>query len=358
MTSQMRRLLPVSFLLVGTMIGCKDEPQPVVQERKTAAEKPKSAAVEPKVVEKPKATPRETKTAANGPGGKMDTVEKPKPVLDEAVVAQKEFSQTSRLPLRIANGIGMRLVLIPVGEFMMGSPQSGGSVPPWERPQHKVQISKPFYLGACEVTQVEYEKVMGRNPSYFKGPGNPVEQASWSDAVAFCKRLSAEEGKTYRLPTEAEWEYACRAGTTTRYSFGDDMASLEQYGWYRSNKTYPVGMRRPNAWGLYDMHGNVGEWCVDRWDENFYAISPADDPRGPETGSLRVIRGGSWKDEVGGCRAASRSGFVPVGRLQHVGFRVAADPSEEDVLPSPKADRVRQPRISETRHRTQGPGDQ
>jgi len=223
----------------------------------------------------------------------------------------------------------MNLVLIPDGEFMMGSPDSDDEASDWEKPRHTARITMPFYLGMCEVTQVEYEKVMGENPSYLKGAGNPVEQVSWYDPVEFCKRLSAKEGKTYRLPTEAEWEYACRAGTTTLYSFGDDTASLEKYAWYEDNsdwKTHPVGQKKPNAWGLHDMHGNTWEWCADRWADDSYTASPMDDPPRAETGSGRVIRGGGWKDAIWDCRAANRSAFVPTGRLPHLGFRVAAVP--------------------------------
>ena len=174
--------------------------------------------------------------------------------------------------MEATNSIGMKLRLIPAGEFMMGSPgtESGRED---DETQHRVSITKPFYLGVTEVTQEQYQKVMGTNPSYFKGPQNPVETVSWADAVEFCRKLSAmpaekTAGHVYRLPTEAEWEYACRAGTTTAYSFGDDASRLGDYGWFGGNsdsKTHQVGEKKPNAWGLYDMHGGVYEWCQDRY---------------------------------------------------------------------------------------------
>ena len=159
------------------------------------------------------------------------------------------------------NSIGIRLKLLPAGTFWMGE----------DLDAHKVTLTQPFYLGVYEVTQEQYERVMGKNPSNFKGPQNPVEKVSWDDAVEFCRKLSElpEEkaaGRIYRLPTEAEWEYACRAGTTTKYSFGDSESELGEYGWFDKNsdrKTHPVGQKQPNKWGLYDMHGNVWEWCSD-----------------------------------------------------------------------------------------------
>ncbi|MCX7386390.1 MAG: formylglycine-generating enzyme family protein, partial [Planctomycetales bacterium] len=170
-----------------------------------------------------------------------------------------------------------------------------------------------FSIGVHEVTQSEYEKVMGANPSSFKGANNPVEQVTWDDAVAFCAKLSSlpaevAAGRVYRLPTEAEWEYACRAGTTTAYSFGDDEKDLGNYAWFNANSgqsTHAVGEKLPNVWGLYDMHGNVWEWCSD-----------AD-------GSARVLRGGGWRDEAAYCRAASRYRFVPSIRGSSLGFRLA-----------------------------------
>jgi len=205
-----------------------------------------------------------------------------------------------------------------------------------------------FYMGRYEVTQREYEEIMGTNPSRFKGPKLPVEQVSWFDAVEYCNRLSIREGLTpaytisgqgvnrtviwkrnangYRLPTEAEWEYACRAGTTTTYSWGnqEDAITVGQYAWYANNSgdaTKPVGRKQPNAWGLYDMHGNVSEWCWDWW-VNSYSVGAQTDPTGASSGSYRIFRGGNWIDSV----MVMRSGFevheYPYYRDDVLGFRV------------------------------------
>jgi formylglycine-generating enzyme required for sulfatase activity len=228
------------------------------------------------------------------------------------------------------NSIGIKLAFIPAGEFQMGSPESGSDAYSDEKPQHTVRITKPFYLGVTEVTQEQYERVMGSNPSGFKGAQLPVENVSWEDAMEFCRKLSelsAERsaGRVYRLPTEAEWEYACRAGSTTKWSFGDAESSLGDYAWFPGNagsKTHPVGQKKPNAWGLYDMHGNVWEWCSD-WSRREYTTTAVDDPTGPAIGSLRVIRGGGWYGDARGCRSAYRHRFTPALRLDFLGFRLA-----------------------------------
>jgi formylglycine-generating enzyme required for sulfatase activity len=248
----------------------------------------------------------------------------------------------SATPNVITNSIGMKLALIPAGEFLMGSPDSDSDAYPPEMPQHPVRITQAFYLGVHEVTQGQYRAVTGQNPSHFKGSDElPVEQVSWNDAIAFCNKLSEREGlkpyysldgavqpggEGYRLPTEAEWEYACRAGSTTRFSFGDDAASVGEYAWYAGNsgsKTQPVGQKRPNAWGLYDMHGNVWEWCWDGYDESYYRQSPVADPGGPAQAAGRVDRGGSWRRSPRFCRSANRSRLAPRNRNSRLGFRVA-----------------------------------
>ena len=229
--------------------------------------------------------------------------------------------------MEVTNSIGMKLRLIPAGEFMMGSPETE-SVRENDETQHGVSITKPFYLGVTEVTQEQYQKVMGTNPSEFKGPQNPVEKVSWAEAVEFCGKLSAmpaekTAGHVYRLPTEAEWEYACRSGTTTAYGFGDDASRLGDYGWFRSNSdsgTHPVGEKKPNAWGLYDMHGNVWEWCQDRYGD--YPSGSAMDPTGATSGSYRVCRGGSWFNGARICRSAYRIRGAPGDRDSLLGFRV------------------------------------
>jgi formylglycine-generating enzyme required for sulfatase activity len=241
----------------------------------------------------------------------------------------------AQTPKEITNSIGMKLVLIPKGTFMMGSPASEKGRQKDET-QHEVTIRKDYYLGVHEVTQSEYQQVMNKNPSNFQGEKikgdsspHPVDQMSWNDAVEFCKRLSElpeekKAGRVYRLPTEAEWEYACRAGSTTAYSFGESSQSLGDYAWFSNNsddRTHPVGQKKPNAWGLYDMHGNVFEWCSDWYAE--YPKGAVSDPAGPKEGSSRVGRGGSWSNFAAGCRSAFRIRGNPVVSFDYFGFRLA-----------------------------------
>ena len=236
--------------------------------------------------------------------------------------ASTVVSVTVTRPVAVAPAELPEMVLIPAGEFLMGS-DAGDSD---EKPEHRVRITKPFYLGKYEVTQEQWAAVMGNNPSRFQGPKNPVEQVSWDDCQEFCRRLSAKEGKEYRLPTEAEWEYACRAGSTGEYCFGDEGSRLGEYAWYLSNsqrETHAVGQKRPNAWGLYDMHGNVWEWCADHYDQDYYRNSPVDDPQGPSGGAYRVNRGGSWVSTAGFCRSANRGRNSPGIRGNSLGFRLA-----------------------------------
>jgi formylglycine-generating enzyme required for sulfatase activity len=200
--------------------------------------------------------------------------------------------------------IEMTFKKIPAGTFMMGSPED-----PYNAELHKVTINKAFYMQTTEVTQSQWRTLMGTEPwegqessKYVKEGANfPAVYVSWDDAIAYCEKLSEREGKVYRLPTEAEWEYACRAGTETRWSFGDDEKALGDYAWHHNNAfaidekyAHQVGRKKPNAFGLYDMHGNVYEWCHDYFEEDYYKQSPAQDPPGPASGSFRVFRGGSW----------------------------------------------------------------
>ena len=194
-----------------------------------------------------------------------------------------------------------------------------------EKPVHTVRLTQAFYLGKYEVTQGQWQAVMGKNPSQFTGDANrPVEQVSWDDVQEFIRRLNAREGGAqYRLPTEAEWEYAARAGSTTAYSFGNDARQLGEYAWYRDNaggKTHPVGQKKPNAWGLHDMYGNVWEWVQDWYAD--YAAGSAVNPAGPSSGSGRVIRGGSWGAGAGYCRSAYRGRDAPGDRDGDLGFRL------------------------------------
>jgi formylglycine-generating enzyme required for sulfatase activity len=224
------------------------------------------------------------------------------------------------------NSVGIEFVLIPAGEFLMGSDrEKDPATHDAETPQHPVRISKPFYLGTYEVTLAEWDAVMGNNPPNPEGGGIPVIFVSWGDAQEFVTRLNEKEGHTrYRLPTEAEWEYAARAGSTGAYSFGDDADSFDRYAWYTGNsggKAHPVGQKEANAWGLYDMYGNVFEWVHD-WNGR-YADAPAIDPEGPSSGSYRMFRGGSWNVDAKYCRSASRYAFDSNIRDDFLGFRLA-----------------------------------
>ena len=258
---------------------------------------------------------------------------------------------TENLP----NGVTLEMVGLLAGKFLMGSPDSDPDARDNEKPQHQVKVNS-FAIGKYPVTQAQYQAVMGTNPSEFKNnPQNPVEKVSWNDAQAFCQKLSQITGKTYRLPTEAEWEYACRAGTTTRFYFGDDASKLGDYGWYgnnsgkqvidaariwqevgmdwdkyqkrliaNSNQTHPVGQKKPNAWGLYDMSGNVWEWCEDSWHDN-YIGAPTDGSAWLKNGNdnRSPFRGGSWGSLPNYCRSAIRiDDYRRDNRNFNVGFRV------------------------------------
>jgi formylglycine-generating enzyme required for sulfatase activity len=281
---------------------------------------------------------------------------------DSILISRQAGAQRSALTnvLR-SQSTGMAFVLIKGGEFLMGSAESDKDAKADEKPQHLVRIS-PFLIGVTEVTQAQYVAVMGTNPSYFAEDGRgekriagqsterfPVDQVSWYDAVRFCNSLSKQEGLTafydiaglnisipnidspgYRLPTEAEWEYACRAGATTVYPVSNDPSVLGDYAWYKQNSsdvTHTVAKRRPNAWGLFDMEGNVHEWCWDRYDADYYRNSRRLDPRGPAQGEHRIFAGGSYCNDPFYCRLACRMGFPPAYLGTNVGIRVARNPS-------------------------------
>jgi formylglycine-generating enzyme required for sulfatase activity len=288
---------------------------------------------------------------------------------------QQRWAEHLGLPVTENNSIGMPLVLIPPGEFDMGSTpeevawlveRNKEKINKWvaETPRHRVKITKPLYLGMHHVTQAEYEKVMGMNPSKytekqadasaFKPPltegdvkgrlneskkvagkdtsRHPVDSVNWGEAMEFCRRLSAMPAeraarRVYRLPTEAEWEYACRAGTTTQWYCGGDEAGTADAAWSWNNAggmTHPVGEKKPNAWGLYDMHGNAYQWCADWFSADYYEHSPPSDPMGPPTGSDRVMRGGDFAWYASNCRSAMRGHMTPAGRGYTTGFRVVA----------------------------------
>ena len=250
----------------------------------------------------------------------LESLEK-KPVQKAQVEITRE-TFTESLP----DGVNLEMVSIPGGSFMMGSNTFEDT-----QPIHKVTI-KPFYIGKYQVTQAQWKAVMNGNPSGFTGDSLPVETVSWYDTQEFCKELSRITGREYRLPSEAEWEYAARAGSKSDYCFDDDEISLGEYAWYEQNsdgKTHPVGMRKPNYWGLYDVQGNVWEWCADIWHDN-YEGAPIDGSswiKGGK-GDSRPIRGGSWGDfmEKHKC-AVSRYEYYAYLRASLVGFRVVSSAS-------------------------------
>jgi sulfatase modifying factor 1 len=256
---------------------------------------------------------------------------------DSAVAAQVVTTKT-----------GIEMIAIPGGFFEMGSSKGAAD----ESPVHKVWVS-PFLMDRYEVVQEQYVKLVGANPSSFKDPGRPVDTVTWTDAALYCNLRSLAEGlepcydeesgtwqcnfkaNGYRLPTEAEWEYACRAGTEREYYFGSDPRPLKKYAWYAGNsskKTHPVGQKNPNQWGLYDMYGNVAEWCNDVYGENYYKTSPSNDPRGPEEGEIKVLRGGGWQDRIDSIRSSWRASenfsFVDACVMDSMGFRCARNASQ------------------------------
>jgi formylglycine-generating enzyme required for sulfatase activity len=316
-------------------------------------------------------------------------------------IAGSAFGEEPRQPQKeiavdLGGNVNLKMVLIPAGAFTMGSRESAEDTAAFfnkldgvdhlkaaflqrEHPQHRVRITKPFYLGIYHVTRGQFrqfvndtayktaaekgekpggygwdgdkkigfnEKYSWRNAGFEQTDEHPVVNVSWNDAVAFCKWLSRKEGETYRLPTEAEWEYACRAGTTTRYYSGDDPETLAKVGnvadatakkkfphWKYTIKgsdgyvfTSPVGSFKPNAFGLYDMHGNASQWCADWYGADYYAASPANDPTGPDSGHYHVLRGGSWFTGPSSARSAERYSRAPEGLGCENGFRVARTP--------------------------------
>ena len=252
------------------------------------------------------------------------------------------------MPLDLGDGVKMDFVLVPSGSFMMGAdqinlaaltePKSKAAKKDYQRfyggvdekPAHRVTIAKPFYLGKFEVTQEQWQKIMGRNPAKNEGPQNPVEQVSWVDCTNFVARLSQQiPGRRFNLPSEAQWEYACRAGGTNEFCFGDDREHLDEYAWnqigMKIGGTHPVGEKKPNAWGLYDMHGNVWEWCLDVYHKN-YEGAPADGSAwlepAPKSKPYRVQRGGGYASVSAAVRSAHRGKDLAGDRNRHYGLRV------------------------------------
>jgi formylglycine-generating enzyme required for sulfatase activity len=233
----------------------------------------------------------------------------------------------------LGSDVTMRLRWIPAGPFVMGSPESEAGRWETETPQHAVVLTRGFWLGETPCTQAEWKAVMGTTPSRFKGERRPVEQVNWEDCKEFCRKLGERvAGLSPRLPTEAEWEYACRAGTTSAFNDGSPCTqpkgndpALAKLGWFDANsggETHSAGGLAPNAWGLRDMHGNVWEWCED-WSGDYRAEEQVD-PTGASAGQGRVIRGGSWSRPAWCCRSACRDGGRPAGRVGDLGFRLAA----------------------------------
>ncbi|KKK80247.1 hypothetical protein LCGC14_2825390, partial [marine sediment metagenome] len=235
----------------------------------------------------------------------------------KSVAGNKTKGTPKELAVDLGGGVKMEMVLIPAGSFLMGD----AFLMDVAKPVHKVRITKPFYLGKYEVTQEQWEAVMGSNPSRSKGAKNPVEMVSWDDCQQFLVKLNAKSGRQggkFVLPTEAQWEYACRAGSAGKFCFGDDEKQLGEYAWYGDNsdgKTHAVGGKKPNTFGLHDMHGNVWEWCQDWY--GAYGAEAVDEPSGPTTGSGHVGRGGGWSNPAMVCQSAFRSIFVPGSRSRY-----------------------------------------
>ena len=332
------------------------------------------------IVARSVATPSVPDVRRNAP-----SVEPAKTPVRVAPSAAEASAATGSYPENLPNSIGMMLKLIREGGFTMGSSPNDTEAGNDEKPAHPVKISA-FYMAAHEVTQAQYFAVTGINPSYFSSNGGgkkkvadgptgqyPVEYVTWLDAVRFCNALSERDGfpafyeingetaesvevpnkrgPGYRLPTEAEWEYACRAGKDTRFSFGDDAALLSEYGWFSQSSvgmTHPVGEWKPNAFGLYDMHGNVFELCADVYDESYYGRLPRqhDDPLKTGGSGSRVIRGGSWRRPSQSTRSSARFGYTPMGREPDLGFRVVLNLSEHVSVLAQNTNTVVPPKLS------------
>jgi formylglycine-generating enzyme required for sulfatase activity len=227
------------------------------------------------------------------------------------------------IPLPLPEGATpLEIVRIPAGFFRMGSPEDEEHRQRNEK-QHLVKISRPFYMGKYEVTQAQWREIMGEHPFHFTGDNLPVENVSWNDIQRFLAAINQRGWGTFRLPTEAEWEYACRAGSMTAYPWGNAMADADRHAWFTTNaefQPHEVGTKAPNAWGLHDMSGNVWEWCADWY--GHYSEEAQMDPTGPRTGLSHVERGGSWSDSLDRCRSARRGSSRPTLRHDSIGFRL------------------------------------
>ena len=246
------------------------------------------------------------------------------------------ITQNNVSAVEMKNFDGIRFIKIEAGCFTMGQDKNTElqdkerQTTANELPQHKVCITKPFYLGESEVTQKQWEEVMGNNPSKFKGMYRPVEKVSWNDTQTFIEKLNDRaKSDIYRLPTEAEWEYAARAGAQTVYSFGDDIKTIRDYAWFGNEgyggDTHEVGQKKANAWGLVDMHGNVWEWVQDWYDPQYYQHSGESDPKGVESGQYKIYRGGSWIAKPPLLRSAVRYSGLPATKSSDIGFRLVRE---------------------------------
>ncbi len=252
---------------------------------------------------------------------------------------QRQVAEVLGQPVTLVHtlkeGTMLDFALIPPGEFLMGSPAGEVARRDHEH-QHRVTIGEAFYLGKYPVTQAQWEAVLGNNPSHFKGANLPVESVSWTEVQAFLQKLNARTGQNYRLPTEAEWEYACRAGTATAYHFGDDASGLGLHGWYKGNslrRPHAVGTRLPNPWGLYDLHGNVWEWTGSLW----APYSSGEAQRCGGGMAFHVLRGGSWGSLPMSLRSASRYAGAPDVRHYSRGFRLVLHARKQWVVPVQRA---------------------
>ena len=279
-------------------------------------ELPESSTPQPETKPEPKPKPTNTPISES----ELDTFEFETVKLDQnGDIVDYPKKQAKFFKEDLGNGVNLDMVFIPGGKFMMGSPEGEGKDN--ERPQHEVTV-KPFYMGKYPITQVQYLEVMGKNPSRFEGDERPVENISWNDAVDFCQKISEKTGKRYVLPSEAEWEYACRAGTSTPYYFGKTITYRQaNFGNYISKTTY-VGQYLPNSFGLYDMHANVWEWCEDNWHDNYEGAPNNGIAWVSGESSKKVIRGGSWNNNPDVCRSALRLSYPRVDRDDIIGFRV------------------------------------
>jgi len=264
-------------------------------------------------------------------GCKRDVPKTPPPVMAATAPSSGPASVTDA-GATMVNSVGMKFLYVPPGEFRMGSdPAEPGRHD--DETAHDVKITRGFWIAATEVTQAQWQKVMGLNRAEPKGENLPASRLSWPQAVEFCQKLSQAEGRTYRLPTEAQWEYACRSGAAEPYSGG----KLEEVAWHMDNSgeaPHEVAGKKPNAWGLHDMHGNAAEWCRDLYQRD---LGPAQavDPAGPGEGNARVVRGGSWGHFARACRSAARASFNPAYPLDRIGLRVIIEPKSPNPSSNP-----------------------